>query len=53
MPDAVLFQTDGPVCTILLNRPECRNAVDGPTAAAWERNGRGSSFGRFVNNEIG
>lgn len=34
MPDAVLFQTDGPVCTILLNRPECRNAVDGPTAAA-------------------
>ena len=34
MPDAVLFQTDGPVCTILLNRPDCRNAVDGPTAAA-------------------
>lgn len=34
MPDAVLFQSDGPVCTILLNRPECRNAVDGPTAAA-------------------
>lgn len=35
MPDAsVLFQTDGPVCTILLNRPACRNAVDGPTAAA-------------------
>lgn len=35
MPNAsVLFQTDGPVCTILLNRPACRNAVDGPTAAA-------------------
>jgi len=34
MPDAVLFQTDGPVCTILLNRPDCRNAVDGPTASA-------------------
>nr|WP_311528296.1 crotonase/enoyl-CoA hydratase family protein [uncultured Ralstonia sp.] len=34
MPDAVLFQIDGPVCTILLNRPDCRNAVDGPTAAA-------------------
>lgn len=34
MSDAVLFQTDGPVCTILLNRPDCRNAVDGPTAAA-------------------
>jgi len=34
MSDAVLFQTDGPVCTILLNRPDCRNAVDGPTATA-------------------
>jgi enoyl-CoA hydratase len=34
MPAAVLFQTDGPVCTIQLNRPDCRNAVDGPTAAA-------------------
>ncbi|CAJ0876095.1 Carnitinyl-CoA dehydratase [Ralstonia mannitolilytica] len=34
MPDTVLFQTDGPVCTILLNRPDRRNAVDGPTAAA-------------------
>jgi enoyl-CoA hydratase len=29
-----LFQTDGPVCTIQLNRPDCLNAVDGPTAAA-------------------
>lgn len=42
MPDAVLFQTDGPVCTILLNRPDCRNAVDGPTAAALLR-----AFQRF------
>lgn len=25
-------RTDGPVRTITINRPECRNAVDGPTA---------------------
>ena len=31
---AVLWQTDGPVATITLHRPHCRNAVDGPTAAA-------------------
>ncbi|QOL48414.1 crotonase/enoyl-CoA hydratase family protein [Massilia litorea] len=30
----VLFTTDGAVCAITINRPECRNAVDGPTAAA-------------------
>lgn len=46
MSDAVLFQTDGPVCTILLNRPECRNAVDGPTAAALL-----AAFERFEANE--
>ena len=34
MNDSVLFVTDGPVCTITLNRPAKRNAVDGPTAAA-------------------
>ena len=32
--NAVLFETDGPICTIVLNRPERRNAVDGPTAQA-------------------
>jgi enoyl-CoA hydratase len=32
--NSVLFETDGPVCTIVLNRPERRNAVDGPTARA-------------------
>ncbi len=32
--DAVSFSTDGAVATILLWRPECRNAVDGPTALA-------------------
>ncbi|WP_424461206.1 crotonase/enoyl-CoA hydratase family protein [Ottowia sp.] len=28
----ILFESDGPVCTITINRPERRNAVDGPTA---------------------
>jgi enoyl-CoA hydratase/carnithine racemase len=32
--DAVRVQRDGPVFTVLLSRPERRNAVDGPTAAA-------------------
>jgi enoyl-CoA hydratase len=31
---AVRVQRDGPVTTVLLSRPERRNAVDGPTAAA-------------------
>ncbi len=30
----VRVETDGPVTTIILNRPERRNAVDGPMAAA-------------------
>jgi enoyl-CoA hydratase len=30
----VIVEVEGPVCTIVLNRPERRNAVDGPTAAA-------------------
>ena len=33
-PAAVRFDTDGPVATITLSRPACRNAVDGPTAEA-------------------
>lgn len=32
--ESVLVERDGPVTTITLNRPEVRNAVDGPTAAA-------------------
>jgi enoyl-CoA hydratase len=32
--DAVRIERDGPVVTVLLSRPERRNAVDGPTAAA-------------------
>ena len=31
---AVRVERDGPVFTVLLSRPERRNAVDGPTAAA-------------------
>jgi enoyl-CoA hydratase len=31
---AVRIERDGPVWTVLLSRPERRNAVDGPTAAA-------------------
>ena len=34
MMDAVRTERDGPVTTVLLCRPERRNAVDGPTAAA-------------------
>jgi enoyl-CoA hydratase len=34
MSDAVRVERDGPVFTVLLSRPERRNAVDGPTAAA-------------------
>jgi len=32
--DGVRIERDGPVWTVLLTRPERRNAVDGPTAAA-------------------
>ncbi len=31
---AVRVERDGPVTTVVLSRPEARNAVDGPTAAA-------------------
>ena len=30
----VLFDVDEDICTITMNRPEVRNAVDGPMAAA-------------------
>ena len=33
-PTAVALTTDGPVATITLHRPHCRNAVDGLTALA-------------------
>jgi len=34
MTRSVLIERSGPITTVLLNRPEARNAVDGPTAAA-------------------
>jgi enoyl-CoA hydratase/carnithine racemase len=34
MIESVRVERSGPVYTVLLNRPEVRNAVDGPTAAA-------------------
>lgn len=34
MIETVRVERSGPVTTVLLNRPEARNAVDGPTAAA-------------------
>jgi enoyl-CoA hydratase len=34
LSEAVRVQRDGPVLTVLLSRPERRNAIDGPTAAA-------------------
>ncbi|KWD07661.1 enoyl-CoA hydratase [Burkholderia ubonensis] len=40
--DDVIYATDGAVCTITLNRPEWRNAVDGPTARQL-----GEAFERF------
>jgi len=33
-PEAVRVERDGPVTTVLLHRPDVRNAVDGPTAQA-------------------
>jgi enoyl-CoA hydratase len=30
----VLYKTDGPIAVVTINRPEVRNAVDGPTAQA-------------------
>ena len=34
MSDPVRIERNGPVTTVILNRPTARNAVDGPTAAA-------------------
>ena len=32
--DTVHFEVDGAVCIVTIDRPQARNAVDGPTAAA-------------------
>jgi enoyl-CoA hydratase len=42
----VLYETDGPVVIVTINRPEARNAVDGPTAAALAE-----AFRRFDRDE--
>lgn len=42
MSDAVRVERNGPVTTVILNRPEARNAVDGPTALALF-----AAFGQF------
>src|SRR5689334_4283397 len=34
MSDPVRVERKGPVTTVIINRPEARNAVNGPTAAA-------------------
>jgi enoyl-CoA hydratase len=34
LSQAVRIERDGPVCTVVLSRPEARNAVDGATAVA-------------------
>jgi enoyl-CoA hydratase len=34
MAEEVIVETSGPVTTVIINRPQARNAVDGPTAAA-------------------
>jgi enoyl-CoA hydratase len=34
MTDPVRVESSGPVTTVIINRPEARNAVNGPTAAA-------------------
>lgn len=42
MNQPVTFSAAGPVATITLHRPDCRNAVDGPTAALLQQ-----AFARF------
>jgi enoyl-CoA hydratase len=43
--EAVRIEREGPVTTVLLSRPERRNAVDGPTAAALAQ-----AFAEFEND---
>jgi enoyl-CoA hydratase len=46
MPDAVRVEKNGPVTTVILHRPEARNAVDRPTAEALAQ-----AFRRFDEDE--
>ena len=43
MSDPVRVERHGPVTTVILNRPEARNAVNGPTAAALFARSRNST----------
>ena len=44
--DAVRYETEGPVAIVTINRPQARNAVDGPTAAELA-----AAFRRFAGDE--
>ncbi len=44
--DLVRYETDGPVAIVTIDRPEVRNAVDGPTAAQLAE-----AFRRFADDE--
>jgi enoyl-CoA hydratase len=53
MSDPVRVERNGPVTTVILNRPAARNAVNGPTAtalyAAFEQFVGGRAMGRRRN----
>jgi enoyl-CoA hydratase len=44
-PDLVLYETDGPLAIVTINRPGARNAVNPPTARALA-----DAFRRFYND---
>jgi len=44
--DAIRYETEGPVAIVTINRPQARNAVDGPTAAELA-----AAFRRFADDD--
>ena len=44
--DAVRYEIEGPVAIVTINRPQVRNAVDGPTAAELA-----AAFRRFADDD--
>ncbi len=44
--DAIHYEIEGPVAIVTINRPQARNAVDGPTAAALA-----AAFRRFADDD--
>lgn len=44
--DAIRYETEGPVAIVTINRPQARNAVDGPTAALLA-----AAFRRFADDD--